>query len=189
MQYDLTRADEVSSTPPEAASRTRYARTFLFGLLSAGAIGFLDYTNGHEITLAAFYALPVILVVWYANRWLAFGMALCAVFIRFWADFASGMHYSSEWIRVWNGAVAVLFLGLIVVGFSAVKAQLDRSRSRVRQLETTLPICSCCKKIEDENGAWSSLETYLQDRFGSKATVKICADCSRKLYASKMGPG
>lgn len=152
-------------------------------------VGLVDYGTGYEVSLSAFYAIPVIFVVWYGSRRSAFFMTLFAVFIRFTADWANHQPYSSEWIRIWNASVAVAFLVLIVIGFSAVKLQLSQTRFRISQLEITLPICSCCKKIEDEHGNWSTLETYVEEHGGLQASQKLCSDCARKFYKKTMGPG
>ncbi|MEO6741552.1 MAG: hypothetical protein ABIP20_14995 [Chthoniobacteraceae bacterium] len=158
-------------------------------MLLALLVGYADYVNGYDVSMAVFYAVPVIIAVWYGDRPSGLFMALFAVLVRFTADWANGHPYSSEGIRIWNITVAVAFLILIVVGFSAVRAQMNRSDVRISKLESTLPICSCCKKVEDENGSWSTLEDYIQEHLNAKPSTKLCRDCARKFYATNMGPG
>lgn len=45
-----------------------------------------------------------------------------------------------------------------------------------------LPICASCKKIRDEDGRWSHLESYFSHQFAVKFTHSICPDCVRHLY-------
>ena len=189
MQAQQNTGDTSSARSPYDAGREAGAWSFAGGAFCALLVGLVDYVTGDEVSVAAFYAIPVIFVVWYGSRRSAFFMTLFAVLIRFTADWANHHPYSSEWIRLWNACVAVAFLVLIVIGFSALKLQLSRTRSRISQLEFTLPICSCCKKIEDEHGDWSTLETYIQEHRGSQTSQKLCSDCARKFYTKTMGPG
>lgn len=152
-------------------------------------IGWGDYLTGYDVSFAVFYALPVIGVVWFAGRKAGVLMAVIAVVIRFTADLQTGHQYSSNWVWIWNAFVALAYLCLIVIGFSAVRAQLNQTQTRVRQLESTLPVCTCCKRIEDHGGNWSTLETYVEEHFGSTPSRKLCPDCSRKFHAKTMGPG
>ena len=45
-----------------------------------------------------------------------------------------------------------------------------------------LPICSVCKKIHDDKGYWSRLETYIDTHSEAKFSHGICPDCAKKLY-------
>ena len=152
-------------------------------------VGWCDYVTGYDVSFAVFYAVPVIGVVWYAGKTPGFLMAVIAVVIRFTSDLQTGHIYSSHWVWIWNASVALAYLCLIVVGFSAVKAQLNQTQTRVKQLESTLPVCTCCKKIEDKGGNWSTLELYVEEHFGSTPSRKLCPDCSRKFHANMKGPG
>ncbi|MHB8522059.1 MAG: response regulator [Limisphaerales bacterium] len=71
------------------------------------------------------------------------------------------------------------------------KAEADRERSvqelqaalaKVKALTGLLPICSSCKKIRDEQGAWHVLEEYLQARTGATFTHGICHDCAKVFF-------
>jgi hypothetical protein len=42
-------------------------------------------------------------------------------------------------------------------------AQLEESLSKVKPLSGLLPICSACKKIRDDRGHWSQVESYIQE--------------------------
>ncbi len=61
---------------------------------------------------------------------------------------------------------------------------------RVRALEMAIaktlggliPICAGCKKIRDEHGLWTPLETYIEDNTEAYLTHGICPDCARKYY-------
>ncbi|MDB6130862.1 MAG: hybrid sensor histidine kinase/response regulator [Verrucomicrobiales bacterium] len=55
-----------------------------------------------------------------------------------------------------------------------------------------LPICSCCKKIRDDEGIWNQVEKYLRERTEITFTHGVCPDCSTKMLSeldSPAGPG
>lgn len=60
--------------------------------------------------------------------------------------------------------------------------------AQIRTLEGLLPICSSCKKIRDEVGAWTRLEAYIRDHSRAEFTHGICPDCASKLYADYQEP-
>ena len=52
----------------------------------------------------------------------------------------------------------------------------------IKILRGVLPICSHCKKIRDDRGAWNQLEAYITDHADVMFTHGICADCLRTHY-------
>jgi PleD family two-component response regulator len=65
---------------------------------------------------------------------------------------------------------------------SRINQELDNALAEVKQLHGLLPICSSCKKIRDENGEWSEIEGYIQNRSHAHFTHGICPDCVKALY-------
>ena len=45
-----------------------------------------------------------------------------------------------------------------------------------------LPICACCKKINDPAGHWQQIEAYVRDRFQVEFSHGICPECSKLWY-------
>ena len=60
--------------------------------------------------------------------------------------------------------------------------QLERSASEIKRLRGILPICASCKKIRDDKGYWTQVETYIRDNTGTEFSHGICPDCAEKLY-------
>lgn len=56
----------------------------------------------------------------------------------------------------------------------------------VQQLEGLLPICSYCKRIRSSDEAWSSLETYIEQRSAAEFSHGICPDCYAKHIEPKI---
>ncbi len=67
-------------------------------------------------------------------------------------------------------------------------AELEEALANVKTLSGLLPICSACKKIRDDQGYWSQVESYIQKHTGARFTHSVCPDCARK-YLTKMDKG
>jgi hypothetical protein len=61
-------------------------------------------------------------------------------------------------------------------------AKLKENQTGIQALQSLLPICSCCKKIRDEQGEWSQVEHYFKERTGAQFTHSICPECVKILY-------
>jgi DNA-binding NtrC family response regulator len=66
--------------------------------------------------------------------------------------------------------------------------QLGDALAKVKTLSGLLPICSACKKIRDDQGYWSQVESYIQDHTDARFTHSYCPECARK-YLSKLEKG
>lgn len=60
--------------------------------------------------------------------------------------------------------------------------ELRQALENVKQLSGLLPICSHCKKIRDDKGYWSELETYLHAHSDASFSHSICRECAQKYY-------
>lgn len=59
-------------------------------------------------------------------------------------------------------------------------------RQRMDDLEGLLPICSYCKRIRTEQGEWSGVERYIEQRSDAEFSHSICPDCYRRHVDSVM---
>jgi AmiR/NasT family two-component response regulator len=69
-----------------------------------------------------------------------------------------------------------------LVELRRLNADLQRSLDEVKTLRGLLPICSGCKKIRDEGGAWHPLERYVTRHTEAQFTHSLCPDCIRTYY-------
>ena len=60
--------------------------------------------------------------------------------------------------------------------------ELQAALTRVKLLSGLLPICSNCKRIRDDQGSWSKVETYISSHSDTTFTHGICPECLHKLY-------
>lgn len=68
-------------------------------------------------------------------------------------------------------------------------ASLQEALSSVKTLRTLLPICAHCKKIRDEAGYWSQVESYLSAHSDLTFSHGLCPDCAELYFPKKERPG
>jgi PAS domain S-box-containing protein len=85
-------------------------------------------------------------------------------------------------------------IGLVGIGRDITerkKAEAERERLitelqnalvDVKTLSGLVPICANCKKIRDDQGYWTQVESYIQERSQARFSHGICPDCAAKLY-------
>lgn len=61
-------------------------------------------------------------------------------------------------------------------------ADLEKALNEVKRLSGLLPICSACKKIRDEGGAWQQIEEYIHAHSEADFSHSICPECAKALY-------
>ena len=64
------------------------------------------------------------------------------------------------------------------------KTVLDLSDAleKVKVLSGFLPICASCKKIRDDKGYWTQIESYISAHSEAQFSHGICQECMKKLY-------
>jgi len=65
-----------------------------------------------------------------------------------------------------------------------VIAELRVVQTGVLNLKGLLPICSSCKRIRENEGYWTQIETYFRKYGGVQFTHGICPDCIKILYSN-----
>ncbi len=61
-------------------------------------------------------------------------------------------------------------------------ADLKSAAAEINTLRGLLPICSSCKRIRDDQGYWSQIETYISKHADVRFSHGLCPDCARRLY-------
>ena len=61
-----------------------------------------------------------------------------------------------------------------------LRKKLEEALAQV--LSGFIPICANCKKIRDEKGQWSQVESYIRNRSKAEFSHTICPECGKKLY-------
>jgi len=61
-------------------------------------------------------------------------------------------------------------------------SRVEQAVAQIKVLSGLLPICASCKKIRDDTGYWSQMETYIHAHSEAEFSHGICPDCTEKLY-------
>ena len=84
---------------------------------------------------------------------------------------------------VFCAALLIFFLLLIQSESARENAEaLLALEKEVDTLSGILPICAGCKKIRDDKGYWSKVETYVSRHSQAKFSHGLCPDCVKRLY-------
>jgi hypothetical protein len=54
---------------------------------------------------------------------------------------------------------------------------LKKALKEVKTLRGLLPMCSLCKKIRDDKGYWSRIESYILEHSDAEVSHSLCPDC------------
>ncbi len=65
---------------------------------------------------------------------------------------------------------------------------LAEALERVKTLRGLLPICSWCKKIREDNGYWTQVESYFKRHSAAEFTHCICPACYTKMRDASDAP-
>lgn len=60
--------------------------------------------------------------------------------------------------------------------------QLESSLKEVKVLQGLLPICMKCKKIRDDQGLWSQIESYITLHSEAMFSHGLCPECAKQSY-------
>jgi len=145
--------------------RSQSLAWLFFGtLVLAIIVGFFDYLTGYEVTFWPFYSIPVVLMLWFGNRSLAIVISVVSTGAWWWADRASGHVYSSEWLRLWDAMVRLMFFCLVIFAGWTFRQQRDAIRARLELLERS-------QRLEQEITGISERE---QQRIGRDLHDGVC---------------
>jgi hypothetical protein len=106
---------------------------------------------------------------------------------------------SHPWQR--PGVQVVLALLLIAVGLTIVHlrtqvhirrerdlaARVEEEMGKVKVLTGMLPVCSWCRRIKDDHGAWHRMEEYVSRRTEARFTHGMCPDCFARFEEENGG--
>jgi diguanylate cyclase (GGDEF)-like protein len=101
------------------------------GLLVVGAIGYLDFATGPDLTPLLFYLAPIVWVAWYAGRGPGAVVAGASGLAWLLADALTHGDYSHWSVPYWNGAMR---LGALLLA-AEIMARLRAAHGRERALE------------------------------------------------------
>jgi hypothetical protein len=155
-------------------------------------IGWLDLVTGYDLQFFIFYFLPVALAAWRLR--LVSGLLTAGLCMSIWlfADVHSGHVYSDPLFAYWNGGIRLAAFLTVAVTLArlrealraerALRNEVENALREIKQLRGLLPICSACKRIRDDKGAWVPVEQYVRAHSEAEFTHGICPQCVSALY-------
>jgi len=127
-------------------------------------VGTVDYLTGYDVTIYPFYSIPILVMVWFGDMKLATVISVLSTVSWWWADKASGHHYTTEWLRVWEAIMRFVFFSLVMLAGWTFKKQRDNIRARLELLERA-------QQLEQEIITISERE---QERIGRDLHDEVC---------------
>jgi ligand-binding sensor domain-containing protein len=70
-----------------------------------------------------------------------------------------------------------------------LQRRVDEAVSSIKVLSGLLPICAWCKKVRDDQGYWSQIETYIGTRTQAEFTHGICPSCREAMRSGGAAAG
>jgi hypothetical protein len=83
---------------------------------------------------------------------------------------------------VGHAIAAVTATTAIVITLLAGASALDKTEAQRKTLSGLLPICSHCKRIRDDEGYWSQVESYVSKYSEAEFSHSLCPSCLREHY-------
>ena len=111
---------------------------------------------------------------------LAFELILLFIWLGEFLDFSHRLYGAPPSSFDWQLSLMLSVWVLLVMGF--VIAITFVFFKQIRYLEGFLPVCSFCKKIRLEDGAWVPLEEFMQARTSVQMTHSLCPPCAKEHY-------
>lgn len=142
---------------------------------------FIQMVSIHFKCINKIFKQPVILLpialVWYIAILVGHIIFKMQYTIRESCIFYEALIYASYVM-----AKVLLGFSLIVITAKRFILDLQDSMGRIETLEGLMPVCSCCKKIRDDEGYWNHVDTYFNEHSHLKVSHSICPNCQKELY-------
>jgi hypothetical protein len=104
----------------------------------------------------------------------AIRFALAAFFDPAIPDLMAASRLHAVSLLLMTGVHIFVMLGLLLLNFLRVEQDLKGSLDEIRILRGIIPICSACKKVRDDHGAWKQIESYIRDHSEAQFSHGIC---------------
>ena len=75
-------------------------------------------------------------------------------------------------------------LALFAIAGIFIHKLIYSQQTQIKILEGYLPICSKCKKIRDNKGAWHQIEMYVRQHSKAEFTHTLCTECVKEIYGT-----
>lgn len=173
--------------------RRTYRYTIRFLLISLSSLLFYELYigGGNGSALLWFYIFPTAIsfLLGYkeGTHWIISQLLLISILIFGRIGYVYPFYFSIRFITVYS-VLSVLSTSLEFLRERYLnqliqeKKELEKAFDEIRILKGMVPICSSCKKIRDDRGFWTQIESYIKTHSDIEFSHGICPECASKLF-------
>jgi hypothetical protein len=161
-------------------------RKLWIAIVAFGAVGWLDYASGYEVSIEPVYLVLIAYVSWQAGTYVGVLASVLAVTIRFFADLEAGLKYTHPWIRYENSASTLVTFLAVAYALSIYRRTVEEHRKRLAIMRRMLPVCHNCGSVQGADGQWRPFESLSNTPFPE---VSECPGCAARLHTLEQTTG
>ena len=168
----------------QAATRHSDARIIALGVAISAVVFGLDSMIPLGVAGGVPYILVVLVSLWSPRIRLTYYAAI-GVSILVIAGFYTSPPGGELWKIVCNRGLALFAIwttAVLSVQQKTIQIEKEKALSELNVLGGMLPICASCKKIRDDHGYWSQIESDIRDHSEAEFSHGICPDCAKTIY-------
>jgi len=154
-------------------------------LIYAAVIFMLDSLIPLGVAGGVPYILVVLISLWAPRKRLIWEVAIITSMLTLLGFFSSPAG-GELWKVLFNRFIAVFAIwttAALSMQRRIIQDEKERVASEIKELSAMLPICCMCKKIRDDKGYWSQVETYINKHTGTAFSHGYCPECENKVLA------
>ena len=101
-----------------------------------------------------------------------------------WLNSLAGFTFVTTVFIFIAGDIGYLLSGKISE-LQRINDELKTANNEIIKLQGILPICVKCKKIKDNDGYWSKVESYIEKYSEAQISHGLCEQCSMDMYGKE----
>lgn len=156
--------------------------------MATAGIFALEVMTPQGIAESTLYSLVVLLALQVPAARFVTGVATLCSFLTL-VGFLVSPASTEPWKSMVNRGFALLGIWLVtLLGLQRQKVErelqriaAEREAALARALNQFIPICAWCKKVNNAQDSWESLESFIASKTASTFTHGICPDCYREV--------
>jgi hypothetical protein len=151
-------------------------------ITAGGVLIAIDYVTGPNPQAPFLYFFPVALAAWYSGRRPALLLSLVMPLTHFLFIRDLAYKLGGPEVLAIQTVLRAALIGLLGFWLARLAEHERAMETRVKQLEGLLSICSFCKKIRNEDGAWEVLERFISTHSQAEFSHALCPSCTGEQH-------
>jgi hypothetical protein len=142
------------------------------------AVLMLDVSLPLWISVPILYVVPVTYLAWRTQHRPMTGVFPLALTCTVLTVAAWPLPAQQVWTALPNRLIAITVLWIVTV----LWRQHQEGGRKLDVLQGLLSMCSYCKKVRNDQGAWQAVESYLSAHSHASFSHGMCPDCGRQHF-------